>query len=384
MKVLVVSNLWPPIARGGSERVGELTVAGLKELGHDVVVITAIPWSGWQSLWPRITDEQGVRVYRWFPLNVYSYIHAARHRYVTRLLWTLIDVCNPFAYVAARSILRRERPDVIISHNIKGLGYCLPLLFARYTNRYVHVLHDVQLLHPSGLLFPDTIRRTLRTPFAWLYQVITRWHFSTTPVTVAPSRFLLDLYRERGFFQRSRTAVIPNPVLVVGKQKPHDGFNITFIGQLERHKGIETLVAAWQEAALDATLHVVGSGTAQSIVVDAAAQHSRVIVHGRLTGDALNAVWEITDLLVMPSLCIENSPTVIAEALARGIPVVASDVGGVSELVRQSSASKLVPPGDPVALADAFREFSLVRATAQPIPGLQARSYSEQLLNLVA
>jgi hypothetical protein len=57
-------------------------------------------------------------------------------------------------------------------------------------------------------------------------------------------------------------------------------------------------------------------------------------------------------VLVVPSVWPENSPSVILEAMASGIPVIASDIGGIGELVEPGVTGFLVPPGDPRALAE--------------------------------
>jgi len=81
---------------------------------------------------------------------------------------------------------------------------------------------------------------------------------------------------------------------------------------------------------------------------------------GPLTGDALEAAYTGSDLLVLPSRA-ETYGMVVTEALARGIPVAATEVGGVPEALGLDADGRrpgmLVPPGDPVALAVALRRW---------------------------
>jgi glycosyltransferase involved in cell wall biosynthesis len=383
VKVLVATTLYPPFERGGAEHVARLTVQGLRRTGVDVTVLTATPFRGLRSLWPTVSLEDGVRVYRWYPANLYAYVNASRYPAWRRVVWTALDLCNLHSWLVARAVLRRERPDVVISHNLKGLGYSLARLFARRAPRYLHVLHDVQLLHPTGVLYPWTYGEVLRRPAVRVYGALTRWLFGTVPVVVSPSRFLLEFYRQRGFFPRAATRLVPNPTAPAAPAVPHDGVTVTFIGQLEASKGVDVLLAAWERADVrDATLHVVGEGSWRAAVA-AAARAQNVVRHGYLTGSTLEAVWQRTDVLVLPSRCVENAPLVISEALARAVTIVASDVGGVRELTAQAAGATLVPPGDVAALGRALVAAVAARRRGETPTPVRARGADQYVAHLL-
>ena len=86
----------------------------------------------------------------------------------------------------------------------------------------------------------------------------------------------------------------------------------------------------------------------------------RVIFTGPLTGQALRAAYERADVVVLPSRS-ESYGMVVAEALAHGVPVVATRVGGVPEALGRAPGGALpgllVPPDDPTALADALARW---------------------------
>jgi glycosyltransferase involved in cell wall biosynthesis len=82
----------------------------------------------------------------------------------------------------------------------------------------------------------------------------------------------------------------------------------------------------------------------------------RVGFPGPLTGPALDRAYAAADLLVLPSHA-ETYGMVVTEALARGVPVLATDVGGVCEALGRRDAGLLVPPGDPAALGAALRTW---------------------------
>lgn len=131
------------------------------------------------------------------------------------------------------------------------------------------------------------------------------------------------------------------------------------VGNLRREKGHSTLLRAFAEIpdSNRYTLVLVGDGPMRGELEDLAAElgiRERVHFSG-----AVDDVWPVlaeADLLVLPSL-YEALGTVVMEAMASGLPVVASRVGGVPELVEEGVTGLLVPPGDHSLLAAALGEL---------------------------
>ena len=138
---------------------------------------------------------------------------------------------------------------------------------------------------------------------------------------------------------------------------------VVFVGQLVPIKGLETLLGAWislyEKAVLGPTdrLVMIGAGPQQAALQRRAAENGLgEFVHftGALAQSEV-ALWiRAAHLLCLPSLN-EGTPNVVVEALACGVPVVASDVGGIAALLRQGDTGLLVPPNDVPALAEALR-----------------------------
>ena len=154
-----------------------------------------------------------------------------------------------------------------------------------------------------------------------------------------------------------RVCVIPNAVdLPADTRRPPraDGpWRVGFIGRLDPVKCVPTLVRA---AALlpDVELHVYGEGPARSDI-EAAADDThlghRLIMHGRVASSA-EALAHV-DTLVLPSAA-EGFGLVIIEAMAAGMPVIATRVPGIVYVVRDGETGLLVPPHDAQALAAAI------------------------------
>lgn len=134
------------------------------------------------------------------------------------------------------------------------------------------------------------------------------------------------------------------------------------VGRLAPHKGYETLlraVADLRERGIALSLRIAGSGEQQAELealsrsLDLA---ECVTFLGHVQQDKVTALWRDADIAVLPSLT-EGLPLSVVEAMAQGRPVVASQVGGIPEVVIDGENGLLAPPGDAAALADALRRI---------------------------
>jgi glycosyltransferase involved in cell wall biosynthesis len=153
----------------------------------------------------------------------------------------------------------------------------------------------------------------------------------------------------------------PAPVTVISRA----GGRLLCVGVVAPHKGQDVLVRALARLTevSDWTCTFVGSlSTAPDFVADLKQTvrdeqlATRVSFVGTLAGGALDAAYGRADLVVAPSRT-ESFGMVVAEALARGIPVVASRVGGIPEALSSSGAGILVPTDDPAALETVLCEW---------------------------
>ncbi len=335
MKIIVLSGLYPPHNRGGAEKIASLLVKELTDMGHQVTVVTTGKKSG-------LENNDNVRVYILSPRNIFWYGEIGRYLLVVRAVWHLIDLFNFWQAARVREILKIEKPDLVWSHNLKGLGFLIPRIVKKLGIRHAHTLHDIQLLAPSGVA-------TARQLHLGLYGRLTRWLFGSPTIVTSPSRWLLETYRRFGFFGQSICEVLPHifqsqsPVtLMAGKKQL-----MLFLGQLEATKGLPFLIEAMHDESLE--LLVVGSGSLEDYV-----KKSGVDYRGRLNGEALENLWSEVSFLVAPSLILENSPTVILEAFGHGVPVIASAIGGVPELVEEGKTGFLFEPGNRESLRQAI------------------------------
>jgi glycosyltransferase involved in cell wall biosynthesis len=361
VKIVVITNLYPPISRGGAEKVAQRIVGELVRRGHDVVVISTMPLSPGATI-PEVRETIGETVYRFFPLNVYHVLSDFRHPYWLRAIWHAVDLFSPFPARRVEAILRAEEPGVVLTHNLKGIGLRVPQAIRALGLPWIHTTHDVQLSVPSGLLIyknkMNIFERLMRRP----YEMLVRRSMGTPDMVISPSKFLADFYYQRDFFLKTTVRVMPNPAPelhhVSRGARPPGPLRLLVASQLERHKGIPELLEALNLLEIPFELHVAGDGTLAPLIRARAKNDPRIIYHGYVSLTSLEELFEIVDVLVVPSKCYENSPTVIYESLKAGVPIIASEIGGVGELIHPGENGYLVEPDNPPALAAAFRKFA--------------------------
>ncbi|NUN47441.1 MAG: glycosyltransferase [Candidatus Brocadiae bacterium] len=148
-----------------------------------------------------------------------------------------------------------------------------------------------------------------------------------------------------------KLVTIPNgvelPVLDAPDRRTPDAL---FVGRLEPQKDVRTLLAAWplvRRRVHGARLRLIGRGPEEAALRAAATDGVEFLGYQA----DVAPWWRGSRALVLPSLW-EGLPNVVLEAMSWSLPVIATAVGGSVELVREGETGFLVPPGDPVALAD--------------------------------
>lgn len=137
---------------------------------------------------------------------------------------------------------------------------------------------------------------------------------------------------------------------------PGDGTRVTFVGRLVDGKGLWVLLDAVEQLDRDdVTVTVVGDGPLREDFEAAVAERG-LPVHAVGYREDVPAVLAASDVFVLPSFR-EGTPRVITEAMAAGLPIVATDIAGIPEQVADGENGYLVSPGDAAALAGALRKL---------------------------
>jgi len=340
MKICLINNLYKPYNRGGAERIVDIVLNELSK-EHEVFLISTSPILG---------KKDNNKIY--YLYSCYYYLNKIPIFF--RLFWHFWDMFDVVTCFKVYLILRKEKPDIILTHNLKGISYLLPQLINFLKIKHIHTLHDIQLLYPSGLVYFGA-ENIIDNFFAKFYQYITRLLFAPIRFVVSPSNWLMKEHEKRRFFRNAKHLTLLNPSSLKTEKRisenKDDIFRFIFIGQIEDHKGVELLINAFSFLnKKNIELIVIGDGSRLENIKKISKEYRNIIILGKKNS---KETWQYllnSDCLIMPSLCYENSPTVIYESIYARVPVIASAIGGNIELVGKYGGY-LFQPGDANDLA---------------------------------
>ncbi len=257
-------------------------------------------------------------------------------------------------------LMRRVRPDIVHTHTAKA-GF-VGRMAARLAGVpvVVHTFHghvfegyfgraatglflQLERLAARGSTCIVTLSERLRCELTEVHHVARPEKVEVIPLGL-DLRHLAVSPRRQGDFRRSLD--IPQDVPLVG-----------IVGRLvpiKRHELLIVAAGGVREAFPDARFAVIGDGELRSnLEARAAAIGLEHAFHFAGWRSDLEAVYSDLDLCVLCSRN-EGTPVSVIEALTAGCPVVATDVGGVADILGQETWGRLVPPEDPAALAEAI------------------------------
>jgi glycosyltransferase involved in cell wall biosynthesis len=362
VRVLLVGNHWTD-GPGGAETVLVLTADLLRRAGHEVV--------------PFAVAED-----RTLPTPVRDRLPAAAgSRARTRFGEAWAGTWSPRAFRALLDVVDQVRPDVAHVHHVfERLTTSVLDALRRRGVPTVLTLHDYKPVCPNYRLFtegaPCTRCLSGRYREAVAHRCLegSRWRsvaaaadayvsrarglYDRVDAFVAPSAFLRDRVVEGGL-PAGRVRVLPNPVVAAaaprtGRAEPPA---VVYAGRLVAEKGVDTLLDAARLLPPGVRVGLAGSGRLAGHVRErVAGEDLPVDVLGPLPPEQVVARLRTAAVAVLPARWWENCPMAVLEAAAQGVPVVASAVGGIPELVEDGRTGVLVPPGDAAALAAALTD----------------------------
>jgi glycosyltransferase involved in cell wall biosynthesis len=357
MRIVIVTEQYSPML-GGVATVTQNLSQDLAEAGHQVWVVAPSP-----GHYNERTEHGLVQVYRFASFEWPSYDGQR--------------IAFPPVTPLSR-LFRRIRPDVIHIHSPIVLGNLAQLLAAALHLTVVGTNHYMPINMAPSLTNEALIgRRFEALSYSYLVSFYNRCDFVTAPTATA-----LAMLKEHGLKAPSqpvsngidleRFTVRPRDEALRRRLGlPADRPIILYVGRLSYEKRVNVLLDAMVQLRQPAHLAIAGTGPAREDLdeqVSALGIGRRVTFLGRVSDEELVPLYRLGDVFAMPSVA-ELQCVAALEALAVGLPVVASDAGALPELVRDGHNGFLFAPDDSAALAE-----RLAHLVANPALHQQMRS----------
>jgi glycosyltransferase involved in cell wall biosynthesis len=324
MIIGIANNLYPPYGRdSGAEIIAQKMATQFTDEGHEVFIISTRPKNEIRQ------DENNI----YYLSSAYENLN--KMPTYKKLGWHLKQLIFPPHQKEINHIITTKKPDLFITHNLIGLSFALPRLLSKHKIKHHHVLHDIQLLHPSGLMYFRQ-EKIINSLLAQIYQHFSKQAFKRADKIISPSKWLLDIHLKKGFFKNQATEIKRNfDIKKIKNKEVSQPAKFFFAGQLEEHKGIKLLISSWQISNFnkdEATLSIAGSGSLEKYLKQAIKEQNNINYLGHLNREAMESTLASHDIAIITSLVYENSPTIIWEAARHGLRIIAPNLGGITEL----------------------------------------------------
>ena len=365
MRVLKVIHGFPPFYMAGSEIYSYNLVRELAKK-HEVNVFTRIE-SQFRPLYS--TEEDNIGNFNIFRVIKPPRDYTFRAKYIDHTLDMIYE-----------DYLKRIDPDVVHIGHLSHLSTNIVSITKKLGYPIVFTLHDYWMICLRGQLItdryelctgptPEKCQKCFRLYFLSEHKgknEVKRWmdHLQDivrhVDIFIAPSRYLMRTYLDFGIEpDRIRYMDYGFDTSLIERKEytTADKLRFGYMGRIIPTKGIHVLIKAFNKMDDRALLNIFGASTSDAKYLKAMVKNSNIHFNGGFDNREINQVLKEIDLLVVPSIWYENSPLVIHEAFLAGIPVIASNLGGMAEYVKHEKNGLLFEVGNSDDLYEKMMEF---------------------------
>lgn len=257
------------------------------------------------------------------------------------MIWHLMDIYNWRMKKSIRKVIQIVKPDVVICHNITGFSIALWDVIKEFNLPIIQVLHDQYLQCPNSNAFKNSKACIKQCLPCHLMRLRHPAASNKVDIVVGVSRYVLNRLVNLGYFKSSKQYVIHNARKFedIPTKQPWDGkepLRIGYIGTLSKVKGVEWLIRSFMELDINATLIIAGKGESEAYeqyLKELASTDTRISFSGYVK--SINHYQQI-HLSIIPSLWPDTFPTVAFESCAYHTPVIATNMGGLPEIIKDN------------------------------------------------
>jgi glycosyltransferase involved in cell wall biosynthesis len=429
MKIALITHHFPPNFNAGAEQYVYRVAKMLVKMGHQIEVV-CIESISEGNLVPicKSSPYNGIQVHRlFFNLSLSPNPYEIRYR-------------NPYLGEWVKGYLEHFRPNVVHFNSGYLLGGTvieaahelgIPSVLTLHEGWFLCSVHN--LIRADGKLCEKPCpparcvwshlaeKRKFRLPdkilqgrLGMLFEQLSRWDtfsrvsgakpliqmieerraylksvLQKVDIIISPSQFLIQKFTDFGMNSKTITYLpfgLDTTNLTPSKFRPtSEILNLGYLGQFADYKGVHILLQAFNrldQSKRKCMLVLHGTLTNKTPygarILKEIQGNDQIINSGRYDNARVGEILNQLDLIIVPSVCYENRPTIIVEALAMKTPVVASKIGGIGELIADEQNGLLFEAGNVAELTQKLQRFlddpalqQKLRAGIQPVIQLE-------------
>jgi glycosyltransferase involved in cell wall biosynthesis len=363
MRILVLSDLFPPYHRGGHEIRCKIISRGFQNVGHETFILTSNYTEG-----NKIYEDNVFRkLYLTLPFGGEK--ETELQKWSHRIKFAILARLNFFI---TRKILHMIKPDMVYAGQLSGVSL-FPV--KAIIGEKIPIVH-----HVGNYYLADVVKKCIyeanlikRALFRIFYGLARISEVDISHI-IAVSDRVKEKHVQAGLPGSSMIVIPPRGVDIenipnlenVGAMSTNP-FRILYVGRLIEKKGPDIAIRAIaylvnNKNKRDVRLEIVGKGSEsyerqiRSLVKNLNLANY-INLRGWMSHDDLQAYYGRHHVLVVPSVWEDPNPSVVIEAMSKGVAVVASRIGGIPGRIESKKTGVLVEPGNPVLLAEALLQL---------------------------
>lgn len=379
IKILLICDYFPPYIIGGAEISAYYLGVGLSKLGHDVSILTRYPektdirFNGFTSVHSVTYSKKKNLLDNYLHTGINSSIDLAEklEDLLKKEDFDIIHAQNwisGYAVMRARQRIKRFPPSVL---SIRDYRYVCPCLYGWCLSDKTKI--NCNLAKTAECIYDHSNASFLTRTFGLIPYSILRYisgnmlakSVSAFDAYITNSNFLRGVVINNLGIKNENVDTVYNAINLEDfeitpdqKEKSRDMINILYVGRFDTGKGIEYLIEAIpyiNENHDNCIFTLVGDGPIKPQMEKLARKigvSKHIIFKGFVPHGEINRYYQQSDIVVVPSTWHEPFGRTLIEAMACGKPVIATRVGGISEVIKQDENGLLVRPADSEDLAN--------------------------------
>ena len=335
-KILIACSCYYPDVKGGGEVSTKLLAEALSEKGYQVVVVAV-------SDHDSVDEVNGIKVYRVRFKNLYWTYEKDKYSGLKKIAWHIIDSHNIQIAKCIVKIAKEESVSALITSTIEDISPATWKLAKKEGIKVYHILRSYNLICATATMFKNDQNCDRQCSFCKALTLMKRVNSKYVDHLIGISSFVLNIHKDFGYFQNATSCVIHNICGEIAENPdnilhwiPSERSNIKFgyIGNLLPTKGIEKIFSALSKSGNSRFELVIAGKGSEEYTENLKSLVKRLNISVTFLGHTEpEKFFRSIDVLIVPSVWNEPFGRIIVESYSCNVPVIASNRGGIPELI---------------------------------------------------